>query len=205
MLGTVSFVDCVHVDCQNGLESVSIHFAAPSSDSVVCFPSSTRHSNCVPLPAIEPVPRTSCHDSAVSNHRRTTGHFVHTSIAKSGPLVENIRSRGIGVNLPRKRTHRGGRREQRRIVVLSRLTADPVAVPSPDFDLWSTDRRAGPDLNNLISISLSPRPKSAPADTLRVALFSARSVTGPLRRAEISTVIYDYQVDILFFTESWLR
>ena len=96
-------------------------------------------------------------------------------------LVENIRSLRIGVNLPRKRTHRGGRREQRRIVVLSRLTADPVAVPSPDFDLWSTDRRAGPDLNNLISISLSPCPKSTPADTLSVALFNARSVNDPLK------------------------
>ena len=115
-------------------------------------------------------------------------------------LVENIRSLGIGVNLPRKRTHRGDRRKQRRIQVLSRHTADPVAVPPPDFDLC-----AGPDFNNLISIPLSLRPKSTPADTLRVALFNARPVNDPLKRAEISTFISDNQVDILFLTGCWLR
>ena len=121
-------------------------------------------------------------------------------------LVENIRNCGIGVNLPRKCSNRGGGRKQCRMQVLSRHTADPLAVPSSGFDLCVTDRRAGPDFNHQISIPLSLRPKSTPpADTLRVALFSARSVTGPLRRAEISTVIYDYQVDILFLTESWLR
>ena len=62
----------------------------------------------------------------------------------------------------------------------------------------------GPDFNNLISIPLSVRPKSTPADTLRVALFNARSVNDPLKRAEISTLISDSQVDILFLTESWL-
>ena len=112
-------------------------------------------------------------------------------------LVENIRSLGIGVNLPRKRTHRGGRRKQRRIQ--SRHAADPVAVPPPDFDLC-----ARPDFYNLISIPLSLRPKSTPADTLRVALFNARSVNDPLRRAEISTFISDNQVDILFLTGCWL-
>ena len=96
-------------------------------------------------------------------------------------LVENIRSCGISVSLPRKRTHRGGRRKQGRILVLSRHTADPVAVMSPDFDLCVTDRCTGPDLNNLISISLSPRPKSTPADTLSVALFNARSVNDPVK------------------------
>ena len=90
-------------------------------------------------------------------------------------------------------------RKKRRIQVLSRRTADPVAVPSPDFYLRVTDRRAGPDFNNPISIALSPHPKSTPADTLRVALFSARSVNDPPKRAEISTVISDNQVDILFF------
>ena len=48
-------------------------------------------------------------------------------------------------------------------------------MPPPDFDLCVTDRRAGPDFNNLISIPLSLRPKPTPADTLRVALFNARS------------------------------
>ena len=120
-------------------------------------------------------------------------------------LVENVRSCGIAVNLPRRRAHRGGRRKQRRIQVLSRHTADPVAVPPPDFDLCVTGRRAGPNFNNLISIPLSLRPKSTPADTLHVALFNARSVNDPLKRAEISTFISDNQVDILFLTESWLR
>ena len=119
-------------------------------------------------------------------------------------LVENIRSCGIAVNLPRRRPHRGGRRKQRRIQEPSRHTADPVAVPPPDFDLCVTDRRAGPDFDNLISIPLSLRPKSTPADFLRVALFNARSVNDPLERAEISTFIPDNQVDILFLTESWL-
>ena len=114
-------------------------------------------------------------------------------------LVENIRSLRIGVNLPRKRTHRGGRRKQRTIQVLSRHAADPVALPPPDFDLF-----AGPDFNNLISIPLSLRPKSTPADTLRVALFNARSVNDPLKTAENSTSISDNQVDILFLTEFWL-
>ena len=70
MLETVVFVDCAHVDSQHGLESVSIQLAAPSSDSVVGFLSSTCHSNGVALPSIEPVPSAACHDSAVSNQRR---------------------------------------------------------------------------------------------------------------------------------------
>ena len=78
-------------------------------------------------------------------------------------------------------------------------------MPPPDFDLCVTDRRAGTDFDNLNSIPLSLRPKSTPADTLRVALFNARSVNDPLKRAEISTFISDSQVDILFLTESWLR
>ena len=46
-------------------------------------------------------------------------------------IVENIRSCGIGVNLPKKRTHRGGQRKQRRIQVLTHHTADrPVALPT---------------------------------------------------------------------------
>ena len=119
-------------------------------------------------------------------------------------LVENIRICGISVNLPRRRTHRGGRRKQRRVQVLSRHTADPVAVPPPDFDLCVTDRRAGPDFNHLISIPLSLRPKPTPADTLRVGLFNARAVNDPLKRAEISTFFSDNQVNVLFLTESWL-
>ena len=59
-------------------------------------------------------------------------------------LDENIRSCGIGVNLPNKRTHREGRRKQRRIQVFSHHTADLVAAPSADFDLCVTDRHAGP-------------------------------------------------------------
>ena len=51
-------MDCLHVDGQHGLESVSIQLAAPSSDSVVCFPSANCYSNCIPIPAIEPVPVT---------------------------------------------------------------------------------------------------------------------------------------------------
>ena len=119
-------------------------------------------------------------------------------------LDENIRSCGIGVNLPNKRTHREGRRKQRRIQVFSHHTADRVAAPSPDFDLCVTDRCTGPDLNNLISIPLSPRPESIPADSLSVALFNARSANDPFKRAEIAT-FSDNQVDILFLTESWLR
>ena len=114
---------------------------------------------------------------------------IHPSPNLDLSLVENIRSCGISVSLPRKRTHRGGRRKQGRIQVLSRHTADPVAVPSPDFDLRVTDRRAGPDFNNPISIALSPRSKCTPADTLRAALFNARSVYDPLQRAEIFTFI----------------
>ena len=92
---------------------------------------------------------------------------IHPSPNLDLSLVENIRSCGIGVNLPRRLTHRGRRRKQRRIQVLSRHTADPVAMPPPDFDLCVTDRRVGPDFNHLISIPLSLRPKSTPpADTL---------------------------------------
>ena len=65
--------------------------------------------------------------------------------------------------------------------------------------------RAGPDFNNLISTPLSLRPKSAPADTLRVALFNARSVDDPLKRAEILTLISNSQVDILFLTSGFVN
>ena len=68
-----------------------------------------------------------------------------------------------------------------------------------------TNRCAGPDFNNLISIPLSPRPKSTPDDTLLVALFNARSVDDPFKRAEISTFSSVNQVDILSLAESWLR
>ena len=99
-------------------------------------------------------------------------------------LVENIRNCGIGVNLPRKCSNRGGGRKQCRMQVLSRHTADPLAVPSSGFDLCVTDRRAGPDSSNL-----------------RVAFFDARSVNDPLKTAEISTFISDKQVGSLFLTE----
>ena len=77
-------------------------------------------------------------------------------------------------------------------------------MPPPDFDLCVTDHCAGPDFNKLISITLSPRPNSLPAATLQVALFNARPVNDPLKRAEISTFISDNQVDILFLTGCWL-
>ena len=49
------------------------------------------------------------------------------------------------------------------------------------------------------------RPKSTPDDTLLVALFNARSVDDPFKRAEISTFSSVNQVDILSLAESWLR
>ena len=53
VLETVVLADCVHLDCNVGLEPVSIQFAAPPSDSVLyIFPSFTRHLNCVPLSAL---------------------------------------------------------------------------------------------------------------------------------------------------------
>ena len=131
----------------------------------------------------------------MSNHRCTIIYSrddilsIRPSPNLDSSLVENIRSCSIGVNLPWKRTHRGGRRKHRRFQVLSRHTAYPVAVPSPDFVLCATDRRAGPDFSNLISIPLSLRPKFTPADTLRVALFNARSVNDSLKRADSSTFI----------------
>ena len=62
-------------------------------------------------------------------------------------------------------------------------------------------RHAGPDFINLIFIPLSPCTKSNPANTLCVALFSARSINDPLKAAEISIFISYNQVDILIFDQ----
>ena len=104
-------------------------------------------------------------------------------------LVENIRSCGSGIGLPKKRTHRG-RKEQFRIPILSHHTADSIAVLFPDFELCVTDRCSGPDFNSLMSIPL-PTPPKPTADTLRPALFNTRCVNDLPQRAEISTFIID--------------
>ena len=54
-------------------------------------------------------------------------------------------------------------------------------------------------------IYVRPQPVSPTATGLRVGLFNAQSAGSAEKRAEISTFIHDYSVDLLFLTETWFK
>ena len=138
-------------------------------------------------------------------------------------LVCRLRQLGIGYDLPRKRTRRGGRRKQRRIPTA--VTAHRVHVPLPadhnldvlvcgDAGPWTVDmclshskhaRHA--DLGNLTSATLTKPRFFNSKRHFHFAFFNAQSL-GPNcqeKRIAVCEFISDNHIDIMFIQETWFK
>ena len=138
-------------------------------------------------------------------------------------LVCRLRQLGIGYDLPRKRTRRGGRRKQRRIptaVTAHRVPVPLSADPNPD-DLvcddaspWTVDmclshskpaRHA--DFGNLTSATLTKHRSFNSKKHFHIASFNAQSL-GPNcqeKRIAVCEFISDSHIDIMFIQETWFK
>ena len=125
-------------------------------------------------------------------------------------VIACLRQLRIGINLPRKRGCRGGRRKQRQIhTVLSPRSNDKQFLLAPNPE----KKQTGSNPTNLISVPIISNVKMPCLDCpdgegLRVASFNAHSVQSDAmspKRAEIATFIYDNSIDIMFVTETWFR
>ena len=109
-------------------------------------------------------------------------------------VVKAIRGVGIGYHLPRVRTHRAGRRKQRKISV----------VVGGDFVGKSNKASRIVNFKNLIRVPIT-RFDSVHSTDLSVALFNAQSVGQRVKRSAVSEYILSNGTDILCVTETWLR
>ena len=98
----------------------------------------------------------------------------------------------------KKRPYRAGRRKTkgRKIPVISSTAFTSVPTCSVN--------RPSANFDNLIQVPLSSQPQDRQGQ-LCVALFNACSVGTPEKRTEIADFIIVLCVDVLFFTETWLR
>eukprot|EP00745_Piridium_sociabile_P040659 TRINITY_DN786_c0_g1_i8.p1 TRINITY_DN786_c0_g1~~TRINITY_DN786_c0_g1_i8.p1 ORF type:complete len:1132 (+),score=124.07 TRINITY_DN786_c0_g1_i8:119-3397(+) len=111
-------------------------------------------------------------------------------------VVDAIRGVGIGRHLPRVRTHRAGRRKQRRIGVVCgtrrNISTDHAStVKSVNFD-------------NLIRVPLSCFSPDR-STHVSLSLFNAQSVGPRPKRSAINEHLLSTSTDILCLTETWLR
>ena len=130
-------------------------------------------------------------------------------------LIRHLKKLSIGVNLPRKRSCRGGRRKQRKIEVVCGVgpPSDSLACPStesghvPPSILCNLTpmppRPQGSNLTNLITVPLQD--SATLPNQLCLCVFNARSVGTSSKRSAICDFVRDHDVDVLLLTETWLR
>ena len=109
-------------------------------------------------------------------------------------VADAIRGVGIGYHLPRVRTHRGGRRKQRKIRV----------VVGGGFVDASNKASRTVNSHNLIHVPIV-RFGSVYSTDLSFALFNAQSVGPRVKRSAINEYILSNSTDVLCVTETWLR
>ena len=138
-------------------------------------------------------------------------------------LISHLRSMDIGLNLPRRRSCRGGTRKQRKIPVLigqpfTPARSDPWTadrdVTQPRFDQHTPANHAGTppiidtcrgvNKRNLHRITLQ-KVDSATAGNIKVASFNAQSL-GPCcrdKRTAVNDFITEHDIDIFLIQETW--
>ena len=116
-----------------------------------------------------------------------------------------IRDVGIGYHLPRLRSHRAGRRKQRKIdVVIGTVSDTPKLrrLASTLCDVTLPPPPRGSNLSNLITVPLR---SDVPSNKLTFCNFNAQSVGPRAKRSAICDFVRDYDVDVCLITETWLR
>ena len=153
--------------------------------------------------------------------------LLHMTPARLTPdLVSHLRSLQIGVDLPRKRSRRGGRRKQKQskqgnhlppssLSLTERSISDdqdlvensrsdiPVRITSRDHRT-PAGRQSGVNFSNLISITTQDNQESthqsqSPIKALCFNWYSCRQTA-----TNIHDLIVDTNVDVLTLTEMWL-
>ncbi|WP_293703032.1 hypothetical protein, partial [Thiolapillus sp.] len=141
-------------------------------------------------------------------------------------LISHLRSMQIGVDLPRKRSRRGGRRKQKQSNLNEHLP--PVSLSliersiSDDRDLFAESRLEIPvritdhvhhattvrqscvNFNNLISITTQHSRVSVNRSQSSLKLLSFNSQSCRQIATDIYDLIVDNSIDVLMLTETWL-
>ena len=122
-------------------------------------------------------------------------------------VISRLKELSLGVNLPRKRSSRGGTRKRRRIET---TCAKPDGVrpavhgpvpPSILSDITSLPPRPqGANLCNLKTVPLQGIPNK-----LCMCIFNAQSVGPSIKRSAIRDFIHEHDIDIFIITETWLH
>ena len=187
---------CVHSNITPRVPAVPVPPASPPSPAAECDnltsdPSQLKRSSL----------RYSRDELLAAN---TTGARLDTTV------VARLKELSIGVNLPRKRSCRGGTRKRRRIqAVCGTPDGDPPAVhgpvpPSILSDITSLPPRPqGANFSNLITVPLQ-RTKTLP-NHLCMCVFNAQSVGPSIKRSAIRDFIHEHDIDVFLMTETWLR
>ena len=130
-------------------------------------------------------------------------HALYIKPARLTPDITGyLRRLGIGSNLPRKRTRRGGSRKQRKIAVLD---CDNCRRLSSATCKQQAYERGTINFNNLITVPLLPSDQQNKCKSLIIAQFNPRSVGQAEKRTAVNDFILDNDVDIFCVTESWLN